>query len=66
MVKITNILDQMLEEFQDSNNTEFIMSEGNAIKLAQELGVEDSIAVDYKGFQVTIMEGCDEFKIYIR
>lgn len=56
----------MLIEFQGSDNSEFIMSEANVIKLYEELGVPDSLVIDYKGMVVTAMEGCDEFKIYLR
>ena len=66
MIKITDILDKMLIEFKDSDNSEFIMSEANVIKLSEELGVPDSVVIDYKGMIVTAMEGCDEFKIYLR
>jgi len=66
MVKITDILDKMLIEFEGSDNTEFIMSEANVIKLSEELGVPDSVVIDYKGMIVTAMEGYDEFKIYLR
>lgn len=66
MIKITDILDKMLVEYKDSDNTEFIMSEANVIKLSAELGVPDSVVIDYKGMVVTAMEGCDEFKIYLR
>lgn len=66
MIKITEILDKMLIEFKESDNTEFLMSESNVIKLSKELGVPDSLVIDYKGMVVTAMEGCDEFKIYLR
>lgn len=66
MIKITEILDKMLIEFKDSDNSELIMSEANVIKLSEELGVPDSLVIDYKGMVVTAMEGCDEFKIYLR
>jgi phage-related protein len=66
MIKITEILDKMLIEFQGSDNSEFIMSEANVIKLSEELGVPDSLVIDYKGMVVTAMVGCDEFKIYLR
>ena len=68
MIKISEILDKMLIEFKDSgvDNTEFIMSEANVLKLSEELGVPDSLVIDYKGMIVTAMEGCDEFKIYLR
>lgn len=66
MVKISEILDKMLIEFKDSDNSEFIMSEGNVKKLSEEMGVPDSVVIDYKGMIVTAMEGCDEFKIYLR
>lgn len=68
MIKISEILDKMLIEFKDSgaDNTEFIMSEANVLKLSEELGVPDSLVIDYKGMVVTAMEGCDEFKIYLR
>ncbi|CAB5218827.1 hypothetical protein UFOVP215_44 [uncultured Caudovirales phage] len=66
MIKISEILDKMLLEFKESDNTEFLMSEANVIKLSEELGVPESIVIDYKGMIVTAMEGCDEFKIYLR
>ena len=66
MIKITEILDKMLIEFKKSDNTEFLMSEANVMKLSEELGVPDSVVIDYKGMIVTAMEGCDEFKIYLR
>lgn len=66
MIKITEILDKMLIEFKESDNTEFLMSEANVMKLSEELGVPDSVVIDYKGMVVTAMEGCDEFKIYLR
>ena len=66
MIKITEILDKMLIEFKESDNTEFLMSEANVLKLSEELGVPDSLVIDYKGMVVTAMEGCDEFKIYLR
>jgi hypothetical protein len=66
MIKISEILDKMLIEFKDSPNTEFLMSEANVLKLSAELGVPDSVVIDYKGMVVTAMEGCDEFKIYLR
>lgn len=66
MIKITEILDKMLIEFKESDNTEFLMSEANVMKLSAELGVPDSVVIDYKGMIVTAMEGCDEFKIYLR
>ena len=66
MIKITEILDKMLIEFKESDNTEFLMSEANVLKLSEELGVPDSLVIDYKGMIVTAMEGCDEFKIYLR
>lgn len=66
MIKITEILDKMLIEFKESENTEFLMSEANVMKLSAELGVPDSVVIDYKGMIVTAMEGCDEFKIYLR
>lgn len=66
MIKISEILDKMLIEFKESDNTEFLMSEANVIKLSEELGVPDSLVIDYKGMVVTAMEGCDEFKIYLR
>lgn len=66
MIKITEILDKMLIEFKESDNTEFLMSEANVMKLSEELGVPDSVVIDYKGMIVTAMEGCDEFKIYLR
>ena len=68
MIKISEILDKMLIEFKDSgvDNTEFIMSEANVLKLSEELGVPNSLVIDYKGMVVTAMEGCDEYKIYLR
>ena len=66
MVKISEILDKMLIEFKESDNTEFIMSENNVKKLSEEMGVPDSVVIDYKGMVITAMEGCDEFKIYLR
>lgn len=66
MLKISEILDKMLIEFKESDNTEFIMSENNVKKLSEEIGVPDSVVIDYKGMIVTAMEGCDEFKIYLR
>lgn len=66
MIKISEILDKMLIEFKESDNTEFLMSEANVMKLSEELGVPDSVVIDYKGMIVTAMEGCDEFKIYLR
>jgi hypothetical protein len=66
MIKISEILDKMLIEFKESDNTEFLMSEANVLKLSEELGVPDSLVIDYKGMVVTAMEGCDEFKIYLR
>ena len=66
MIKISEILDKMLLEFKESDNTEFLMSEANVLKLSEELGVPDSLVIDYKGMIVTAMEGCDEFKIYLR
>ena len=66
MIKISEILDKMLIEFKESNNTEFLMSEANVLKLSEELGVPDSLVIDYKGMVVTAMEGCDEYKIYLR
>lgn len=66
MINITEILDKMLIEFKESDNTEFLMSEANVMKLSEELGVPDSVVIDYKGMIVTAMEGCDEFKIYLR
>lgn len=66
MIKISEILDKMLIEFKESDNTEFLMSEANVMKLSEELGVHDSVVIDYKGMIVTAMEGCDEFKIYLR
>ena len=66
MLKISEILDKMLIEFKESDNTEFIMSENNVKKLSEEIGVPDSVVIDYKGMVITAMEGCDEFKIYLR
>ena len=66
MIKISEILDKMLIEFKESDNTEFIMSENNVKKLSEEMGVPDSVVIDYKGMIITAMEGCDEFKIYLR
>ena len=66
MIKISEILDKMLIEFKESDNTEFLMSEANVLKLSEELGVPDSLVIDYKGMVVTAMEGCDEYKIYLR
>ena len=66
MLKISEILDKMLIEFKESDKTEFIMSENNVKKLSEEMGVPDSVVIDYKGMIITAMEGCDEFKIYLR